>query len=193
MNNDIMNYGNCICIDCSEDFLRITPLLTCRRCTLKNYERTYIEQVILKSYKHQIGNSRQRKHESPLYTFNEYKAWYVEQPRFKELYDNWIESGCEKHIKPSCGRIDSSKPYSLDNIQLVTGQENQDAKYFDISSPVNQYSQSGKLIKSYSSIKQAAYETGCKGGRICNCCKYPDKYKHHGGFKWEYAAVQHAK
>jgi len=44
---------------------------------------------------------------------------------FNLLYAYWTANNCLKDYKPSIDRINSFKPYSFDNIQIMTAKENQ--------------------------------------------------------------------
>ena len=75
-------------------------------------------------YHGQVRASRVRGHVPPNYELWEFRAWCFSQPNFNSLYLNWIESGCDRMLKPSADRLDSNKPYTFDNLRLVTFREN---------------------------------------------------------------------
>lgn len=59
-------------------------------------------------------------------------------PTFISLYRIWQDSGFERKLTPSIDRIDSSKGYTLDNIQWLTlsnncrkGTKKMDKKYLE--------------------------------------------------------------
>lgn len=54
------------------------------------------------------------------------------------------------------------------------------------SIPIIQYTLDGKFVKEYSSIAEAARQTGINLGNICSCCRGNINYSHAGGFKWQY-------
>ena len=49
---------------------------------------------------------------------------------------------------------------------------------------IGQYDQENKLVREFKSIAQAAKETNCSAGCICECAK--GKKKQHKGFLWKY-------
>ena len=51
-------------------------------------------------------------------------AWLISRDNFKDMHTKWIESNMESSLKPSVDRINPLKPYTKDNIQLVTWGEN---------------------------------------------------------------------
>ena len=108
------------------------------------------------------------------------------------LWNNWIESNYDKMTKPSVDRLDDYKGYSLDNIQLMTWEENKAKGSRDRKNGVNnkkskavlQYDLQGNLIKEYYSIMQAERETKISNVSISRVCN--GKRKTAGGFKWKY-------
>ena len=99
----------------------------CIECAKKdvkgsNYDRTE-KGVVRVIYKTQVRNSKARKMELPSYTKQELKEWLYKN-NFKSLYDNWVNSDFDKSKKPSVDRLDDFKPYSFENIRLVTWEEN---------------------------------------------------------------------
>lgn len=51
---------------------------------------------------------------------------------YKSLYDNWVKSDCHKDFRPSVDRIDNSKGYTFDNMDLTTWKINRKRAYRDI-------------------------------------------------------------
>jgi hypothetical protein len=43
---------------------------------------------------------------------------------FNHLYSSWVDSGYSRRLSPSIDRVDSTKGYTLDNIQFITHSEN---------------------------------------------------------------------
>ena len=97
----------------------------------ESYDKTE-KGVVRVIYKTQVKSSKARKMELPNYTKQELKEWLYEN-NFKSLYDNWVSSGFNKNKKPSIDRLDDFKPYSFENIRLVTWAENKAHQYQDIS------------------------------------------------------------
>ena len=50
--------------------------------------------------------------------------WATERKEFHHLFQLWTEGGYERRLAPSVDRVDSSKGYSLDNMEWVTQSEN---------------------------------------------------------------------
>ncbi len=83
--------------------------------------------VVRKIYSRQRSSSRNRNHVYPNYTFKELLDWVLSQPNFEELYSVWVDSNYDKWLKPSTNRLNNNKPYTFNNIELITWGQN-DAK-----------------------------------------------------------------
>lgn len=58
-------------------------------------------------------------------SFDEWTKWNIEvAPIFDALFKAWVESGWDRNRAPSIDRIDSSKGYTIDNVQWLTTHEN---------------------------------------------------------------------
>lgn len=60
----------------------------------------------------------------PSYTFYEFYDWLFSIKEFHKLYYGWVKSGYEIALRPSVDRIDETKGYSMDNIQVLVLREN---------------------------------------------------------------------
>ena len=181
---------------------RATDNLTseCRECN-KKYKRSLrgLPKVI---YKNQLRSSTDRGHLPPSYTLNELIDWLMNKPEYLMLHKEWEKSGYLKSKVPSCDRLDDYKPYSFDNLRLVTWQDNRDKYTHDvknginnkISKKVHQLDLEGNFIKEFYSVSAAARELGVKHSLIATVCR--DKpLKKRGkyitidkayGFRWKY-------
>ena len=99
-----------------------------KRATYKKAYKKTIDGLISKIYGQQKQSSKKRGHQPPTYSKELLHRWITAHVIFQELYDNWIASNYEKDLVPSVDRLDDSKGYSFDNIQLMTWKEN-NAKY----------------------------------------------------------------
>lgn len=85
-------------------------------------KRLYIGRLLTE----QRNSSKNRKHPMPLYSIEELWEWVNNEENkvvFDLLWDKWKESG-NRWDKPSIDRLDDFKPYSLDNIQLMSWLDN---------------------------------------------------------------------
>jgi hypothetical protein len=97
---------------------------SCKECHTKliRTEDGLIKQI----YRVQVATSKKRGHEKPHYTKEDLYEWVMSQDNFKFLYEKWKNNQYATDLKPSVDRLDDYKPYSLDNIQLITWKENND-------------------------------------------------------------------
>lgn len=119
------------------------------------------------------------------YSYEEFKNRYLTDDEFLKLYINWIKSGCIKNKKPSFDRIDNSKGYDFNNLQLMTWEENNIKGRKECSLQVNQYDLDGNYIKTYNSIVEASKAVNVYKSNISACCK--GKLKTSAGYIWKYS------
>lgn len=159
----------------------------------KKYSRTK-EGLITSIYSHQRFSSKQRNHPPPDYTKIELEGWLFSQLLFYKLFEEWVKSGFEKDLTPSCDRKKDDLPYTLDNLQIMTWRNNnlkaaKDHKdgilVFDQIS-ISQYDLEGVFIKDYMSISQASRETGISGASIQAACS--QRVKIGKGYQWKYSS-----
>lgn len=163
---------------------------------MKKYDRTK-QGVVSTIYYSQIRSSEMRNHPLPSYTKKELEKWIFSQPNFEKLYNDWVKSDYDRWLKPSIDRLDDYKPYSLDNIQLMTWKENLIKSHQDRKNGINnkqnkivyQYNLKGELVKEYYSINQASREvSNTKPTDIINSCN--GKRISCGGFIWSFNKIQ---
>ena len=166
----------------------------CKDCTKANsirYSRSKIG-LITKIYIHQVYVSKKDKTKKLSYTKKELIDWFFNNIKFDKLYNNWVNSGYDKKLTPSVDRINDHKGYSLDNIQLMTWDENIKKSYSDIvngrnnkkNKAVLQFSLNNILIKEYHSINEASRKTNIPNSNITCVCL--GKRKTAGGFVWKH-------
>ena len=146
--------------------------------------------VITMIYATQLSSSRKRGHKPPTFNNKNLQDWLLNDWVFDLLWTNWTNCGHIKYMKPSLDRLDDSKGYSFDNIQLMTWGENNAKARVDQQTgklgndkplkAVSQCSLDGKVIKIYISISEAKRITGIH--HISHCCN--GKRKTAGGYIW---------
>ena len=163
---------------------------TCKKC-YRISRKTKINKIKT-IYSSQITTSIKRTNVLPNYTKQELINWCLDQSLYHKLYTKWEGSNYNKRLAPSCDRIDDYKPYTLDNLQLMTWEENERKGNNDRKSGINnkhskaiiQYNKEHKLIGNYYSIHEAERKTGISFQNISACCR--GKRKSAGGYIWEY-------
>ena len=167
----------------------------CKFCRKKEHEIYYHtkEGVITQIYSDQKKASIKRGHAQPAYNKIELSEWMFRQVNFDLLHSEWTLSNYNRWLKPSCDRIDDYKPYTLDNLRLVTWKENHDKWGYDCKNGINnkqsnaikQYSKSGTFITTHHSMREAERNTGVNNANISRCCS--GEYKQAGGYVWRFA------
>lgn len=175
--------------------------MTSRKEYMKIYNTEYAKShrgLVKRIYKHQIRNCLSRGHELPTYTEEELYNWYTNNSIHLKLHEQWLASNCDKNLTPSCDRLDNSKSYSLDNIELVTWQENKNRAYQAVKdntlsnsgllnnghTPIVQYDFEGNRINEFISINECSRITGIDHRGISDACRKIRKtYK---GYLWCY-------
>lgn len=138
---------------------------TCKGC-IKDEYRT-MPKLIKVMYNSQVYASKKRGYVMEI-SREEFYGWIMVQKNFKKLFKEWEKSGWEKDMRPSVDRLDDYKPYSRDNIQLITWLENRTKAAKDRKKGIN-----GKVNKAvridgvmYHSYSEAYRQLGIAAGTI---------------------------
>ena len=156
------------------------------------YERTE-KGLCYRIFYHQVKNSKARGHQPPSYTKEELHTWITTQPNFSSLYQTWCDSNYTTDLRPSCDRLDNSKGYTFDNIELVDFKTNKERAYADTVNgtlgscqvDIYQYNTDGTFKAHYTSMNNAARsEEHLDQRNISSCCRglIPTAY----GYFWSY-------
>jgi hypothetical protein len=96
----------------------------------KKYEKTP-KGFLVRTYRNMLSRvNGVTKHKNHLYLGLEildkkdFYIWSLLNFDFNYLFTKWEESGYKRILTPSIDRIDSSKGYTLDNMQWITFSEN---------------------------------------------------------------------
>lgn len=108
---------------------RLYRLRTGNLCT-KKYEKTH-KGFLMRLYRNMqsrvIGVQRTKHHlysGKELLSRQEFYDWALNSSKFYLLFGNYSDSGFNRKLAPSVDRIDSSKGYTIDNMEWVTMSEN---------------------------------------------------------------------
>jgi hypothetical protein len=155
------------------------------------YSKT-VTGVITKMYGTQRASSKKRQHPIPNYSKIEFTDWLLQSTNFTTLYSNWEKSGYQKKLVPSADRLNDSLPYTLDNLQVITWEEN-DAKCHkdmkegrnnSINKTVLQFTLDGIFVQEFHSAIHAGRMTGIDRSSISKVCR--GTVNKAGEFKWKY-------
>ena len=150
--------------------------------------------IISTIYSAQKRKSIDRGMPTPSYSKEELREWLMSKELFHKLFNDYVNAGYESFSRPSIDRVDDNKPYTFDNIELVTWGVNQDRAYKNlrkakndrhIAYPVAQYSITGIHISDYVSFKEASRETGVDDYCIALCARGLKGKKQAGGYIWK--------
>lgn len=169
----------------------------CRNCSkvkIKEF-RTSKRGVIVIIYDSQKRSSKLRNMTLPNYSLEDLYTYCISQLHFDSLYKEWVKSNYQKNLKPSIDRLDDNKPYTLDNIRLVSFQENlkhaMHNKKYGISTQgkytkkVIQLDKQKNFIKEYPSASIASKEVpNTNRQNIQKVCLGERKYC--GNYIWKY-------
>jgi len=145
-------------------------------------------------YKKQIYRSKDRGHNPPKYSLQEFLDYCLTSFEFLRIYKDYENNNYDKNLCPSVDRLENDKGYSFDNIRIVTWYENNKKGWEDRAKgkngavkPVLQICKStGKILANFFSIAEAERQLGLSSSHIVKCLK--GKLKTHGGYKWKYAS-----
>lgn len=158
----------------------------------------------------QKSKSKKRGYAPPSYTEDELYAWAMGQPDFHELYDAWVESGFQSRFKPSCDRKNDYISYTLDNIQILTWNENNQKGYASQfqgsntkkSHAVDMLDLTGNFLQRFSSVSEAARQFNGIPSNIIGAIRHRTSKKKNPdgsirmitvttayGYKWRYSSV----
>ncbi|RKZ95598.1 MAG: hypothetical protein DRQ46_08240 [Gammaproteobacteria bacterium] len=164
----------------------------CKECcsTLQREKSKGVMGQIQGMFGTQVRRSIKKQYPLPAYTEQELIDWCMGQSLYFKLHKGWEQSGYDRWLAPSCDRIDDYKPYTLDNIQLMTWKENFDngnrnrknGKNNKMSVAVLQINR--RTVTKYNSSWEAQRHTGISQGNIIAVCK--GKRKTAGGYQWKY-------
>ena len=170
----------------SKDWLRVN----CKECVNK-YSKTKVWLIGI-MYASQRWSSKKRGHNNPNYTRIELQEWIFNNSAFEMLYNNWKNNWYSKMLKPSCDRINNEKPYTFNNLQLITWKENKIKWYKDRKKwPSNKQNRAVICVciptwkkTIYYSMSEASIQTWVNQSNISRCCNWI--FKRAWNYYWKY-------
>ena len=128
----------------------------------------------------------------------DFEDWVIETnfDKFCSLFSDWIKKGYATDYCPSIDRLDNSKGYVFDNMQIITWKENNEKEHkrkkeqnyykaiLSTKRAVIRISECGETTM-YESLSEAGRQNNISNSVICECCK--GKRRSAYGYKWKYA------
>lgn len=159
--------------------------------------------VFRKMYLSQITHAKERGQHAPTYTYEEFLEWLNNQPHLEKLWNVWCASNYDTKLKPSVDRIDETKSYTIENIQLITWEDNYRKAQHDRKTgkrllthkAVRALTVTGQMYGEYISIKEAARAVSGDSTKISNivnkkictkACGRTYTLTKHKNLLWEY-------
>lgn len=180
--------------------------IRCKNCRNIRYNKADPRKVFRKIYERQIHHSIDRGHAPPNYALKQLIDWADQQPQLHDIWNAYVASGYQTKLRPSCDRLNNDLPYTLNNLEIVTWEENvkraqRDKQAGTLKSgpggqrPVIAYNKDGSFHREYVSIMEAVRDvngrmwgiasvangTPVKDGR--GALYTPKTYK---GFTWKW-------
>ena len=142
-------------------------------------------------YVNQINNSKRRGHTPPSYSKKELLDWAFSN-NLESLLHNWESNDFDPLLRPSVDRINESYGYTLNNIRLVTWQQNHERNSQEVlegkptprTRRCRKLSLDGQVLAEYPSVSEAARCNGLRRSAISNVCT--GRKNKTGGFRWEH-------
>jgi len=183
---ELIEFGKCVK---NKDWLK-RKCKICVKAYNVSFQRTLKGKLGL-AHSHQVEKSKRRGHKPPNYTRKEFIDRYINNKDYLTLYNNWVKSDYNNLLSPSFDRLDDYKPYTFDNLQMITWGENNKKANSDRRNGINNKISKaviGTHIKTSEQIEfYSAKEAGRNGfndSHIIQCCK--GNIRQHLGYFWEY-------
>ena len=160
----------------------------CKKCISELRKKTHHSKqgLIQIMYSKQLYRQHLRFNLKLDYSLEDLRNWAFKQDNFDLLFQNWERSSFKKDEVPSCDRIDATKPYSLDNLQLLTWEQNFEKSHQERQRPVRCI-ETGEVFESSTAaclslglVRTAIDSAITKGGTS-------------GGYHWEKITIEEYK
>lgn len=150
------------------------------------YMKTY-KGTTARMHNHMKHRNLDREREAPDFTLAEFRDWFIEKEGMK-IFDKWVTSGYNRHMRPSIDRLDPLKGYVFSNMQIITYAQNIRKANIElkilIGKRTKQMLEDGTVIGIYPSQGAAARASGVEPGEITRACKKQSHYCN--GYFWDY-------
>lgn len=165
---------------------------------MKDWERKRRSKrwVVTTIYHWEIHSSIRRWYEKPKYTRTELYEWCIAQDLYHELYGIRKSWGYKKNNKPSIDRINDYKSYTLDNIQLMTCEQNIKKEYNNRIIWINNKTNCEVVWVNVETMEEVIFHSAAEATRvlaidsssIIKCCHW--KRETAWGYKWTKTLIE---
>ena len=137
-------------------------------------------------YTGQKSSSKKRGHLPPSYTLGALIQWCISQKHYSTLFNVWENSNYLHELVPSINRLDETKGYSLDNIELLTWGEHRKKANGVGKKRVIQTTLKDVFVKEFESCSDAARQLNIRNGANIISLIARGKKENYKGFKFCY-------
>ena len=122
----------------------------------------------------------------PSYSLKELHNLFLYSQKYDRLFTEWESHSYDKQFKPSIDRINSKKPYTINNIHIMTWAENRFKQTMERRSRKGKVAQimGEKVVKIFASQKDVVKKTGLSQANLSFALN--GKRKYCGGYIWKY-------
>jgi hypothetical protein len=168
---------------------------SCKSCDeFQRITASRTKEGVVRSIYARQKKAKERGIAPPDYSYDDLASWVFSQPTFTKLFNEWVESGYLREMKPSVDRLDDYQGYTLTNIQLLTFRANhlkgsdhvKTGKNRKALVPILQFDLEGNFLKEYFSIAEANRVLGKPQHSSCIVAAAKGKQKTAFGFIWKY-------
>ena len=141
--------------------------------------------VLCCMYHNQIKRGIARGYGRPTYSLDWLYSRFLDDVKYNRLYSEWVKSGFKKERKPSIDRISRNKPYTPENVQILTWAENRFKQNTERRSRKGKVLQlkDGTVISTFLSQRDAVGKTGISQSRLSRALLGGRTLL---GFEWKY-------
>ncbi len=152
--------------------------------------KTSVIAKLSKIYSHQVDNSKARGYLPPEYSRKEFIDKFKNDIKFLDIFNLWIDSGCDKNLSPSFDRNSDYDRYTFKTITVMTWRENNQKAHRDrkngnnnkVSKAIIQLDKLGNILNEFHSVSEASRKADISRQNIARNLRGDRPTA--GGFRW---------